>query len=428
MERINLNNYEAFLLDYLEGNLDGATRSEMEVFLLAHPELAEDLEGLSELNLQPERAVFDASSLKAPVEEKLKSDPDLRDELYFKSIEGELSPQEGDVLSQLVRDEKYKNELRLWEMTKLSSDSQKMDRSRLYRLPLSLPIDRENVEYFLIARSEGLLSEVENTELEHFCEANQGFEKELILAESLRLKAPQGVFFPDKESLKKKERRGLILFYRAAVVILILGLIGSLSLLLREDKPQTPQLARSQAEATDSLKMNVEEKPAASPDSSESLQNKKDILLDDWEQMEPDPVELANEEEILPNTSPQPTDREKVRDLKPMEVMLADLDISPPRKDLLNTDRETELQRTAPQTSEPEYLTIGELAEQRLARELELSEEERDQVALSIARRITERVGEALDTEIKKETNPDTEQLTYSLRIGKLKISRTRAK
>ncbi|MCC8088096.1 MAG: hypothetical protein LIO79_02380 [Rikenellaceae bacterium] len=47
MEKVNINNYEEFALDYLEGNLS-RERSEMfEKFLIEHPDIAVDIDGLS---------------------------------------------------------------------------------------------------------------------------------------------------------------------------------------------------------------------------------------------------------------------------------------------------------------------------------------------------------------------------------------------
>lgn len=64
MERINIHNYESFLLDYIEGCLDSGLVSEMHTFLANHPTIAEEAEGLNDFKL-------DASSLVYPNTEDL---------------------------------------------------------------------------------------------------------------------------------------------------------------------------------------------------------------------------------------------------------------------------------------------------------------------------------------------------------------------
>ena len=52
--KITTENYEEFVLDYLEGTLDPETRKELEGFFAKHPRLAPDEEGISSLTLQPQ--------------------------------------------------------------------------------------------------------------------------------------------------------------------------------------------------------------------------------------------------------------------------------------------------------------------------------------------------------------------------------------
>ncbi len=51
--KINLSNYEEFMLDYLEGNLDESATAEMRAFLLMHPYIEQLTEDLSEIKLSP---------------------------------------------------------------------------------------------------------------------------------------------------------------------------------------------------------------------------------------------------------------------------------------------------------------------------------------------------------------------------------------
>ena len=46
MHKINIHNYEAYLLDFSEGNLTGEFQVELELFLIQHPELEINLDEL----------------------------------------------------------------------------------------------------------------------------------------------------------------------------------------------------------------------------------------------------------------------------------------------------------------------------------------------------------------------------------------------
>lgn len=89
MERINIHNYEAYLLDFSEGNLSDKCQMELELFLIQHPEFNVDLSELSLATLENESVHFsNKNSLK-------KSETELVSENQFISyIENQLSTDE----------------------------------------------------------------------------------------------------------------------------------------------------------------------------------------------------------------------------------------------------------------------------------------------------------------------------------------------
>ena len=77
MHKIDIHNYEAYLLDFSEGNLTGELQVELELFLIQHPELEINLDELSLVTLENESASFsNKNSLK-------KSEADLVSETQF---------------------------------------------------------------------------------------------------------------------------------------------------------------------------------------------------------------------------------------------------------------------------------------------------------------------------------------------------------
>src|SRR6476469_6507710 len=93
MGKIDIHNYEAYLLDLSEGCLSGDLQIELELFLIQHPELHVDL---SELSLVP----FEAEEVLFPEKTNLKKSPaDLIPETQFISyIERQLAAEDQAML------------------------------------------------------------------------------------------------------------------------------------------------------------------------------------------------------------------------------------------------------------------------------------------------------------------------------------------
>ena len=71
MNRINHDNYEAFLLDMVEGTISAADREELMLFMAAHPELDMDLDGLEFATLDDEGISFPHKEDLKKTEEKI---------------------------------------------------------------------------------------------------------------------------------------------------------------------------------------------------------------------------------------------------------------------------------------------------------------------------------------------------------------------
>ena len=56
--KINRDNYEAFFMDYLDGNLDESVVNDFIEFLQKNPDLKEELTSFESVSLRPENIVF----------------------------------------------------------------------------------------------------------------------------------------------------------------------------------------------------------------------------------------------------------------------------------------------------------------------------------------------------------------------------------
>lgn len=89
MERISIHNYEAYLLDSIEGRLTIEQQMDLDTFMALHPDLSVDLEGLAEVSFDPQEAVF----LNKDALKKTESDL-VSDELLIAYVEQQLSSED----------------------------------------------------------------------------------------------------------------------------------------------------------------------------------------------------------------------------------------------------------------------------------------------------------------------------------------------
>lgn len=89
MERISIHNYEAYLLDSIEGRLTIEQQMDLDTFMALHPDLSIDLEGLAEVTFDPQQAVFSNKDALKKTESDLVSS-----ELLIAYIEQQLSSED----------------------------------------------------------------------------------------------------------------------------------------------------------------------------------------------------------------------------------------------------------------------------------------------------------------------------------------------
>lgn len=117
MREISKYNYEEFFLDFMEGNLSTSELFALEDFLDLHPELKEEFEEMSLIELVEEEFVFDKSSLK---ELPYKTD---FDHFCISKLEGDLSQEEEIGFDEFLNaEDSRKVQFATYEKVKLKSD------------------------------------------------------------------------------------------------------------------------------------------------------------------------------------------------------------------------------------------------------------------------------------------------------------------
>ncbi|MBL7917778.1 MAG: hypothetical protein JNM96_05230, partial [Bacteroidia bacterium] len=112
---INLNNYETFVIDYFDGNLNGEEVHELKTFLLMHPEL--------DINLDEEPVLLENETVNYEGKQKLKAN--FNDDLVIGLLEGTLNKEEKNIAENLLLNNTlFKKELNLYKHTIATPDTQ----------------------------------------------------------------------------------------------------------------------------------------------------------------------------------------------------------------------------------------------------------------------------------------------------------------
>jgi hypothetical protein len=234
MKKISHINYEAFLLDYAEGNLSAENTADLLLFLEQNPDLKVELESLSETMLSPDKSViaeFKAGLYKTESHIKLRFH-ELAIALYDKSI-SESEKQELDNL--IVQYPILEKEFNAFGNTYLKPDYSVVFTNKSSLKKQFFPVS--GFEYQAVSELEGLLSANESLSFQSLVKSNPKFMSEWKAFQKTKLE--EG---PISFSSKHKLYKGVSLkpefsFAKRALAIAatLLLLAGIFSLLNRND-------------------------------------------------------------------------------------------------------------------------------------------------------------------------------------------------
>jgi hypothetical protein len=105
--KINTHNYEAYLLDFMEGNLSSSDEIELRKFVRLHPHLQIDLEKSDDLRLIPEKIIFDKKKLLKENPETAINEISKIERLSIAFLENEMKQEELNELNLLIENRRY---------------------------------------------------------------------------------------------------------------------------------------------------------------------------------------------------------------------------------------------------------------------------------------------------------------------------------
>lgn len=197
---INRNNYEIFLIDYMDGNLTADQVAELLLFLENHPDIASEFEGVSELHVPVAKEVFgNKSSLK---KDEIPMSSEELDYLLVKKLEGDLSPDESLLIDELLAT--YAEVQAAW---KLFQNTQLKPEVGAYKHQGELIVltDEEilSEEELLVAELEGDLTGEQKEELDLKLGSSESLRLMKRLISATVVQADNSIDFPNKKFLKK---------------------------------------------------------------------------------------------------------------------------------------------------------------------------------------------------------------------------------
>jgi hypothetical protein len=270
--RIDHTNYEAYLLDRLEGNLSPGQERELEAFLLMNPHLVPDDEEL------PSLMVMEASLSKVEKEALKRALPPVGmpgegplGDMLIARLEGDLTPAQINALeAYLVEHPEHQSAERIYALTKLVPEAMGFaEKESLVRAlpPVGMP-SLYTAEDFLIARIEGDLNAQQEEAIIKLIEQDHSLARSWALLRHTRVQ-PDPKAFPHKDALKKG---GKVIAIGAprwqmalAVAASIAVLLGVGFWMLREDPQRIPQVAEKVEPANNQNKTTTTNDPL-SPD------------------------------------------------------------------------------------------------------------------------------------------------------------------
>ncbi len=233
-ERIDHSNYEAWLLDRLEGNLSPEQERALMAFLALHPHLDPGLEELPRVEGGGfAMHALDKHALKRELPPTgLVNTGDLDDQLVARS-EGDLRADQLEALRVfLAAHPEHARAERIHAITKLVPEAMAYTaKEALHRQlpPVGMP-DAHTLDDFMVARLEGDLTTEQERALENYMEGSPAAQRSWALMQATRVRASD-VVFAHKASLKQEarviaitSRTWTVRLAVAASLILLLGM------------------------------------------------------------------------------------------------------------------------------------------------------------------------------------------------------------
>lgn len=206
MSKINRNNYEVFLIDYMDDNLSDSDKNMVLDFLSKNPDIKEEFESIQDFELPQLNASFNQKEDLFKSEKNKKINMSNYEDFFIAFVNNELDSETKKELAAFIKaNPELEDDFELFKKTKVKADTSiKFDeKAAFFAIDEETQIDENNFDSFAIASLENDLSSKKQSELNEFVENNDSFKKELDLYSKTKVKADKSIVFDDKNKLKE---------------------------------------------------------------------------------------------------------------------------------------------------------------------------------------------------------------------------------
>ena len=223
---INKNNYEAFFLDYHEGNLSPQQVADLLLFVEQHPEFKEEFESFENVTFDDLSAVTFENKFSLKKEITLEN----KEEYFIKSAENTLTPVEKTLLDHFIKQHpQFLVDLQLFQKTIVSADAsitfENKESLKRNLTPTFSKGEGTETAHLLISATEGLLSKEETVLFNQQISVDAEMQHNYGLYKQTKLVADTSIVYAYKEELKRKERRIIPFYYYASAVAASIALL-----------------------------------------------------------------------------------------------------------------------------------------------------------------------------------------------------------
>lgn len=215
---INKNNYEAFFLDYHEGNLSPQQVADLLLFVEQHSEYREEFESFENVTLD------DLIDVSFEDKESLKKEITLlnREEYFIRSVENTLNSAEKTLLELFIKQHpQFLPEFKLFKKIRITADA-----SVSFENKEALKRAAATSDDLLIASVEGILTKQETVFLQQQLSVDAEMNHNYVLYKQTKFVADPSIVFENKEQLKKKGKKIIPFYFYVAAAASIALLIG----------------------------------------------------------------------------------------------------------------------------------------------------------------------------------------------------------
>jgi len=278
--KINRDNYEAYFLDYHEGQLSPEMEKEVLMFVEMNPDLLGIFEGFQAIALVADTdVVFENKSLlkKNQVFATSQINDSNYEEFLIGETEGLLDTNQLSALDEFISiNPQFENDRRLFGLAHLTTDNDVVFEAKELLKQKAIPvgaITADTYETYFARELEGDLNADEKLQLTGFMEYNPQLEKERRLYKHTILATDNEIVFENKNQLKQSVTPVRRIVYYALSAAASLALIMSVYFLL--DRNNIPQNIAQQGNEINATEQTVTPPETKVPDNQVALTDSK---------------------------------------------------------------------------------------------------------------------------------------------------------